>query len=113
VPMGMSAGRFGALWLIGGVGTVLLLSILTATVLETDGWLGYMRLSKGGQLVEATVDKVDTANHCRVDYRYDVGGVTYHGTGAQCSTRVGAHVIVTYLVLTRSSPVWAERTTLS
>lgn len=89
---------FTVVWLVGGVVTIALMGFVTASTLESQGWLGYMRLTKGGQTTQGTVVHVDPKNHCRADYRFEVGGNSFRGSGADCRARVGAQVRVTYLV---------------
>jgi Protein of unknown function (DUF3592) len=96
LPLGMPGRRFALLWLLGSLVTVFLLAAFTATELEGGGWHGYLRLSRGSDVTEGTVVRVDSGNHCRADYSYQVSRVTYYGTEPDCSARVEDRVVVTY-----------------
>ena len=93
--------QFIALWLCGGIVTIVGLAVLTGAVLKDHGWWGYLRLVKGGLTTGAVVTHTDRNNHCLAEYSFAVEGQSYSGSGADCSVQVGQGVTVTYL---RSDP---------
>jgi hypothetical protein len=78
--------------------TVASLAILTGTTLRHNGWLGYLRLVRGGTMTQGTVVRTEPANHCLAEYTFDIEGKTYSGVGNACGTSLGQRVDVTYLI---------------
>ena len=96
--MQLSPIRFAAFWIAGATIAVAGLAFLTAITLADNGWLGYLRLVRGGAMTQGTVVRTEPANHCLAAYAFSVEGKTYSGTGNACGTSIGQTVAVTYLI---------------
>ena len=94
----MSRKRFALVWLLGGLGTVVVLALVTAVLLKNNGWLGYWRLVAGGAEAVAVVTRIEPQNHCLAEYTYTVDSRSYSGRGPECATTVGERVPITYLI---------------
>ena len=94
----MPLRRFAVQWFLGALAIMLGLGTFDAIVPEDQGWFGYLRLTRGGQLTSAAVERVAPGNHCQADYQFEVADATFRGTGADCSARIGERVGVTYLI---------------
>jgi hypothetical protein len=93
-----SIKRIGLAWLLGSLATVALMATFTGLALQNRGWLGYLRLVKGGAATNGVVLRMDRDNHCLAEYRFVVDGAEYGGAGPDCSLRAGEAVVVTYLI---------------
>ena len=96
--MQLSPIRFAAFWIAGATITVAALAFLTGIALDDNGWLGYLRLVRGGAMTQGTVVRTEPANHCLAAYTFNVEGNTYSGVGNACGTSIGQTVAVTYLI---------------
>jgi hypothetical protein len=96
--MQLSPIRFAAFWIAGATITVAALGFLTGIALDDNGWLGYLRLVRGGAMTQGTVVRTEPANHCLAAYTFNVEGTTYSGIGNACGTSIGQMVAVTYLI---------------
>src|ERR671937_3237817 len=89
--------HFLALWVLGGLSTVIGLAALTGLTLKDHGWWGYLRLVNAGVTTRAVVVRTDRGNHCLAEYSFATEGQSYRGSGADCSAQVGQSVTITYL----------------
>jgi hypothetical protein len=90
--------RFAAFWIAGAMITVAGLAFLTGLALDDNGWLGYLRLVRGGTMTQGTVVRIEPANHCLAAYTFNVERETYSGVGNACGASIGQTVDVTYLI---------------
>jgi hypothetical protein len=96
--MQLSPTRFAAFWLAGATITVAGLAFVTGIALDDNGWLGYLRLVRGGTLTQGRVVRTEPANHCLAAYTFYIEGKTYSGIGNACGISIGQTVAVTYLI---------------
>lgn len=75
------------------------LFIVIGTAAEERGWENYLLLMRHGAKTDATV--METGNGVR--YTFKVAGLSYFGSAATSSARVGQTVPVTYLPNTPSN----------
>jgi len=92
----MPVRHFFGWWAAGGALIVLLLSSLNASAPD-GGWVGNLGLVVDGSTTTAQVVSTNPEQHCRVDYVFQVAGEEYQGAGAECGTRRGETIDVTYL----------------
>lgn len=83
MPAGLRPGRFAAMWLVGGVGAVVALAVLTGITLKDHGWLGYWRLVRGGASIQGVVVRTEPWNHCLAEYRFTIEGNSFSGAGRE------------------------------
>ena len=86
------------MWLFGAIVAMALLAILAGRIFQERGWVGYLRLMRHGANCEALIIRTEPQGNCLTEYTFSIGGHSYHGTGSECSARVGQKVIITYLV---------------
>ncbi len=90
--------RFTIMWFLGSLGTVAFLAAFTAAMLNNNGWLGYLRLVRGGAYATGIVIRTDPRNHCLTEYTFSAGGQRFTGAGSACGASAGQTVAITYLV---------------
>ncbi|HBG07014.1 MAG: hypothetical protein A2075_17020 [Geobacteraceae bacterium GWC2_58_44] len=90
------APAFANMWLICGIGLVVILSILIGITAKERGWGDYLRLIRKGSNCQAVIIKAEPAGRC--EYAFSIGGRSYVGTESECNARVGQKVTITYLV---------------
>ncbi len=97
MPRDFTLRRFAVAWLLGAIGTFLILAVLTGMTLANHGWWGYFRLVQEGTTADGVITRVEPENHRRAEYVFVVRDVQYRGGVDGFGGKVGQSVVVTYL----------------